>query len=778
MPKIETPQQRTLRIIVLAIGALALIVATVFSPPHQGQLLPLLYLVVFVFLLELLPLKLFNNNFSLIHIILFSAGLLYGSGFAVWGCLFGIAAAVGIQWISSHQATFPSPNNKSYVSEGIFDFGLNSFTLVLTLSLFGIPKGLSSTNLAATQALFLILGAGLFFGILHGVSYLTSSRTIGAIKRIKGNWDTLALTSIEVMPVFFGFISLLFYPLVGAGTIIIQGVAIFALGLLIYYLSAPRKNLERRLQEFSTLEEISRILSSDIELERLLNSIQVQVTNLLNVDNFYVALLDPMDQQIWYPLAVKHGIRQTWQRRPITERLTDKVILEGQPLLIPNNARQKLLKIGFPVGEDAPYAWIGVPLIASGTTIGCLALFSMSPETEFTRDDLNLLSILSGQTSVAIEIALHNALLSSDITIGRDRLTTILNSVNDGLILFDSDGKITLVNEAVSFLSGLQQSEFIGQGISDLPMAVRGAMGYSDDSANELTNKFNESKEHSNEYFTFKMKNRTPELFVERSFIQVHDGADHLIGLIVSLRDVTDEYQLKQTQDLISETLVHDLRSPLSSTISALDVISDAHSAGDPAGILEPSIQIAQRSSKRMLSMVESILEINRMESGIIDLSLSKFDVGALLIESISEFQIISKEYQVEIFFEPGRDLPLVKMDENKIQRVFNNLIDNALKFSPEGEAINIKVETTGQEKIEIHVLDRGPGIPEQYADSIFDRFFQIPDRPSRKRGTGLGLTYCRLIVEAHDGRMLVEQRHDGGSDFIVALPVSTPEEG
>ncbi len=778
MPEIDSPQQRTLRIIVLAIGALALIVATVLSPFHQGQILPLVSLVFFVFLLELLPLKLFNNNYSLIHIILFSAGLLYGSGFAVWGCLIGITAAVGIQWISSHQAAFASPNNKSYFSDGIFDFSLNSFTLVLTLSLFGIPKGLSSTNLAATQALFLILGAGLFFGILHGVSYVTSSRINGAIKRIKGNWDTLALTSIEVMPVFFGFISLLFYPLVGAGTIIIQGVAIFALGLLIFYLSAPRKNLERRLQEFSTLEEISRILSSDLELERLLNSIQVQVTNLLNVDNFYVALLDPMDQQIWYPLAVKHGIRQTWQRRPITERLTDKVILEGQPLLIPNNARQKLSKIGLTVGEDAPYAWIGVPLIASGTTIGCLALFSMSPETEFTRDDLNLLSILSGQTSVAIEIALHNALLSSDITIGRDRLTTILNSVNDGLILFDSDGKITLVNEAVSFLSGLQQSEFIGQGTSDLPMAVRGAMGFSDGGANELANKFNESKEHSNEYFTFKMKNRTPELFVERSFIQVHDGADHLIGLIVSLRDVTDEYQLKQTQDLISETLVHDLRSPLSSTISALDVISDAHAAGDPAGILEPSIQIAQRSSKRMLSMVESILEINRMESGIIDLSLSKFDVEALLIESISEFQIISKEYQVEIFFEPGRDLPLVKMDENKIQRVFNNLIDNALKFSPEGEAINIKVETTGQEKIEIHVLDRGPGIPEQYADSIFDRFFQVPDRSSRKRGTGLGLTYCRLIVEAHDGRMWVEQRHDGGSDFIVALPISTPEEG
>ena len=81
--------------------------------------------------------------------------------------------------------------------------------------------------------------------------------------------------------------------------------------------------------------------------------------------------------------------------------------------MIPSDARNQLSRIGLPVGEDAPYAWIGVPLIASEETIGCLALFSMSPETEFSQDDLNLLSILSGQTSVAIEIALHNALLSS-----------------------------------------------------------------------------------------------------------------------------------------------------------------------------------------------------------------------------------------------------------------------------------------------------------------------------------------------------------------------------
>ncbi|MBK5106543.1 MAG: GAF domain-containing protein [Anaerolineales bacterium] len=622
----------------------------------------------------------------------------------------------------------------------------------------------------------MILGAGIFFGITHGGIFVATSSTSERSKLYLGNWDTLALISIEIMPVFFGFISLLVYPLLGDGTIIILGVVIFALSLLVYYLSAPRKNLERRLQELTALEEISRVLSSDIDLEKLLNSIQVQVTNLLGVDNFYVALLDPIDRQIWYPLAVKHGLRQTWQRRPLTDRLTDRVILEGKSIMIPSDARNQLSRIGLPVGEDAPYAWIGVPLIASEETIGCLALFSMSPETEFSQDDLNLLSILSGQTSVAIEIALHNALLSSDITIGRDRLTTILNSVHDGLILIDSDGKITLVNEAVATISGIPQSEFIGHAFPELPTAIMEAVGFPADDANKSLAQINEENNLFTDKFTFKIKNSSQELFVERSLIQVFDNSGNSSGTIITLRDVTDEYHLKQTQDLISETLVHDLRSPLSSTISALDVISDAQASGDPAGILEPSIQIARRSSKRMLSMVESILEINRMESGKIDLSLSKFDLESLIEESLSEFQIIAKEYQVGIIFEPGEDFPLVKMDENKIQRVISNLIDNALKFSPEGESINIKLESPGQEMIEIHILDQGPGIPVEYADSVFDRFFQVPNHSSRRRGTGLGLTYCRLTVEAHGGRIWVQNRPERGSEFVVSLPAAAAE--
>jgi signal transduction histidine kinase len=176
-----------------------------------------------------------------------------------------------------------------------------------------------------------------------------------------------------------------------------------------------------------------------------------------------------------------------------------------------------------------------------------------------------------------------------------------------------------------------------------------------------------------------------------------------------------------------------------------------------------------------MLAMVESILEINRMESGKLELSLNRIDLPALVNETISELQITATDYQVTVTLEAEAGIPQIVLDKNKIQRVINNLIDNALKFSPDGGQVLVKVVPSDEVNIEIHVLDRGPGIPDEYSQSIFDRFFQIPGHSSRKRGTGLGLTYCKLITEAHHGRIWVKNRTGGGSDFGLSLPISGP---
>jgi signal transduction histidine kinase len=115
----------------------------------------------------------------------------------------------------------------------------------------------------------------------------------------------------------------------------------------------------------------------------------------------------------------------------------------------------------------------------------------------------------------------------------------------------------------------------------------------------------------------------------------------------------------------------------------------------------------------------------------------------------------------------------MIIADQGKTSRVLTNLVDNALKFTPTGEQVSITAELSPDgDMMIVKVIDRGPGVPEAYRDKIFDRFTQIPKQLGRKRGTGLGLTFCRLAVEAHGGRIWVEPRPEGGSIFIFSMPV------
>lgn len=775
MPKTENTSQKFLKFLVLSLTLISLSLGTIFSPPKSDQFIPFLILILFVLVLELFSLDLFNYKYSLLHIVVFSGGILFGSGIASWSCFFGIGIATGLQRLFPNFGSQSSSLNKSNPFTGIFDLGLVLIPLIISLPVFRLAGGISTVDLTSNDYLIWILASGLLFGSLHGFLYYWGVSFLTAKQSNHSRWDFLALISIEILPVFFGFTTLLFFPFLSEGSLIVLGVSTFAITLVIQYLSAPRRNLERRLQELSALEEISKALSADIELQKLLSAIQVQVTNLLNVNNFYVALLDPFDSHIWYPLAVKNGKRQNWPRRSLTDRLTDRVILESKSILISRRAAQQLTKIGLPSGEDAPYAWIGVPLIASEQTIGCLALFSLTSEVEFTEDDLNLLTILSGQTSVAIEIALHNALLSSEFTIGRDRLTTILNSVRDGLLLISSEGRISMVNEAVTQLTGFPQSDFLGQSLDELPPEIIKALGFIDQESVTLFINPQDSVEKNLKKYAYAIEDHPSDMVLERSLILVDEASDRKKGLLILLRDITDEYKLKEAQNLISETLVHDLRSPLSSTISALDVIHDSYIAGDPANIVEPSIQIAQRSSRRLLAMVESILEISRMESGNIELSFSNVNIESLIVDCVTEFSPLAAEYGVSIKFALPAELPRVQMDKQKIHRVLNNLIDNALKFSPANGEVLLDSGLKGGETLEIRVIDSGPGIPVEYRKRIFERFAQIPGRSSRKRGSGLGLTYCRLAIEAHAGQIWVEDNPSGGSVFIINLPILGP---
>jgi signal transduction histidine kinase len=271
-------------------------------------------------------------------------------------------------------------------------------------------------------------------------------------------------------------------------------------------------------------------------------------------------------------------------------------------------------------------------------------------------------------------------------------------------------------------------------------------------------------------------KTHQADQVLERSLTTVWGEGLRPIGWLVVLRDVTEEYQLAQERELLTETLVHDLRSPIGAVLGSLEVISsERFQQGKVAGedMVLRAVDIAQRGAQRVLGLVDSVLDIARWEAGEMELKLSAMKLGELVNEVLAEYQPQAWDYGLDVSSSIPDDLPEISADRDKVNRVLSNLLDNAMKFTPTGGKIHLFANADPGGMLQVYVRDTGPGIPEAYREKIFERFCQVPGQQGRRRGSGLGLTFCRLAVEAHGGKIWVEEAQGWGSVFVFSLPIN-----
>jgi PAS domain S-box-containing protein len=757
-------------------GVLLLIASSLAFRSQRLEWMPILLVALFVAFQIFFSIEIFQSGFILSNGIILGSGLLFGPNVAGWGGLFGVGLGFALRTFlpAYRMPGWPAgPTDRAQVP---FIAGLHLLPVLIVLSLTGLPGFPPGSSLPWPS----LIAASLFFPALHGALFLADVWLRGGLDIRNWRKELSSLAWSELLPVPFILLVVTVAASASPGVktavlLLLGGVPAFAT-ILLGQINSTRSQLERRLEELSTLNRISRSVRASLDLENLLDVIHLQVTRLLDVDNFYVALYDPSDQQIWYPLAVKHGQRRQWPRRPLIDRLTDRVIREGKPILLPHHAQEELARIGSSMSEESPYAWIGVPLIASEQTIGCLALFSLSRDVEFTEEDLNLLTTLSGQTSVAIQFALQNALLLEDVAGGSEQIASVFDSFGEGFVLVEASGRITQVNETIEKVTGLKQKEYLGKQLFELSERGLQSLGLTRLEAEELVLNLAQGQFSPPPRSSRTVEGAGEDRTFERVIAVARGSGGSTIGFVIILRDITVEEQSTQARELVTETLVHDLRSPIGSVLGALDVMEEAIQAGEPAEISFASISIARRSAQKMLRMVESLLEVARLQSGKLDLTFTSVGLGSLVAQTLSEFHDQSQGYQVQLVNAVPRELPEVPLDRDKITRVLTNLVDNALKFTPSGGTVRISAELTDADWMLVQVSDTGPGIPEEYREKVFERFGQVPGQVGRKRGSGLGLTFCRLAIQAHGGQIWVESGPEGGSVFSFTLPCNQPD--
>jgi two-component system, sensor histidine kinase and response regulator len=249
-----------------------------------------------------------------------------------------------------------------------------------------------------------------------------------------------------------------------------------------------------------------------------------------------------------------------------------------------------------------------------------------------------------------------------------------------------------------------------------------------------------------------------------RSLLKLKAATDALEDSLRKLRE------LEKVRDDLMKMIVHDLKTPLTSVLATLEMLSDGD-FGQVSTSQKVAIGDVEAKSEDLLALINDILEVARIEEANITLALSPMAPGALLAELVHEWGHRFQQEQTTVSVSVADDAPIFNGDKGLIKRVFSNLIQNAVTHSSKAVHLEFSARRAGHGVL-FTVTDNGPGIPPEYHEIIFRKFGQVEvPRTPRTRSSGLGLTFCKLVVERHHGRIWVKSAEGKGSSFYIELP-------
>jgi len=1266
MKAIQQERRTYFRVLIITTGAMILALSAMSGGIQVAQFWPMVGAIVLVAFLVNFPLNIFLSELTPIFMITLGAALILGVPTAVWVTAIGAFIGLGLQNVFQvNSIKLKSHGYEWWIDLG-FEIGFNLSAITIAFAFFGYLE-FPIITLPSDRVWIAALTPSLAFALLHSFFFWLDKYLLWGIKVMSNFGDILLLVVIELLPIPLVLVGLEAYSFIGTRLVLILAFVPVIIAVLLYGVTVTRADMQKRVLELSSLSNVSQALRASLDLDNLLPIIQEQVMRVIQVNNFYVALLDDQRQRIWYPLAVKNGERQNWPPRPIAERLTDRVIKENDAIIFTPQIQSGPNPVGVPKGELMPKSWLGVPLITTHRTIGCLAVFEIFAEVEFSDFDVDLLVTLSNQVSIAIEnallyeqsqyratqleslnrltsqitasleleevvaqvtqavsqvseggksaiylynpgddviklahahnlsagftlankefsigqgrrtrclrtgdvvlnsdvsnstlpeelllafrldgiqafadfplitpegqigfltafynaihdfpaeevkllqtfaaqaalavanaqlhattdaqltrrvhqlaileavgreisaathsdrlfqlvldfvieftgvslgaiilfdpesnlahikakhgydlpdemaiekgitikalregqiqnigdvrldedyldvvngktlsqlsvpishednilgiitleseqlnafskheqslveqlanqaavalenanlfretqrhlreqstlsqvaarfvgardastalddlgqaliavvmpsqlgiyiwdellrvyvkqsvgiggkgerlpktvaeqeahalpfginrsddltrdsgsqvlsavqddslqtlyfdmrtargmlgfviiecdceneidlslfklldtivsqgtIAVQNALLFSETAQRREELTALINSVTESILMIDRDGLISLSNQPLDNLSGLSRVHLLGTKLGDLSEHALNRLGFAPQEITSFLEQLPIEKESS--YYpkeVYQVPEFTPETTMERTAYPVSGLAEHARGWMIIWRDVSEEQKVNREREAIADALIHDLRSPMSAVLGALDLLDDVIPQEQQGELVDRSLKVARRGAKRVMRLIMSLLDVARMQSGRIELNKSTVNLKELVPELLMDIEVISDEYNIQVESEFPDKLSDIIVDEDKISRVITNLLDNAVKFSEENSTVRVLVSQDNG-FVTVQVWDHGPGISDENRAIIFERFSQISGQFGRWKGAGLGLAFCRLAVEAHGGRIWVEDPPKGkGSIFAFTVPV------
>jgi signal transduction histidine kinase len=532
-----------------------------------------------------------------------------------------------------------------------------------------------------------------------------------------------------------------------------------------------RALVDVRVLQREYLLAISRAMTAELDLSDLLRLILQSAVELVSGKAGIIALADP-NQGGKLRIAAVYGIPPHLIEHfaPLLQEVAQQE--GGESDLLP----EVMVKLR-QASKDADLGFsqvLRLPMSAGGSIVGMIYIFQAG-NYYFVPDAASLLRGFAEQAAIAVT----NARLYEQINKDKQRLDAILEYSADGVMILDPSLRITVFNQALSNMIGCPAKEAIGhfhdeviqwqslKTASDLDDALQN--GWPLPGATHLYVE-GDAKCHQSGC----LKGRDT-ISLGITYAPMLDDEGHMTDIIANVRDLTRYREEEELQKTFISVISHELKTPVSIIKGYAGTLrrDDAHWSPE---IVDESLGVIEEESDNLTELIDSLLEVSRLQAGTFRLEISD-DVflPKIAADVARKLGNQTEKHKIAVYFDT--DFPTIIGDERRLTQVLNNLVSNAIKYSPEGGDILIKGEVH-PDYVTVAVRDQGIGVPVHEKERIFQKFARLDNALSRKtEGTGLGLFLSKAIVEAHNGRIWYQNNSEikpgaPGTTFTFSLPI------
>ena len=492
------------------------------------------------------------------------------------------------------------------------------------------------------------------------------------------------------------------------------------------------------------------LLATELDPAAVLEEVVRQAPTLLDADLAVVRLLEG-DELV--AAAVTGEASATLEDRvPSTARLAGDAVQSRAPVAVFDARDDQRLLQADPVLAAGHAGYLGVPLVGpEGTVYGVLSVYTKDPR-QWREEEIEALAAFAGNTSAA----LSSAELYQSVALEKERSVAILSNIADGIVAVDREGKVVLWNAAAERMTGVPAEEALGR----TPTEV-------------LQRELESGAEAPMGERLVSIRRGGDEIWLSLTEAVMRDPAGAVAGRIFAFRDISAERVVEQMKSEFVSNVSRELRSPLTSiygfaeTLLRDDVLFGEEERATFLGYIAAE-------AGRLTAIVDRLLAVARLDSGDLQVQVAPTDIRGIVSEVVAAAkQSLARDGHEFVLDLPAEPLS-VEADREKLRQIVTDLVENAVKYSPQGGTITVAARLR-DDAVEVSVDDEGIGIPESEQGRIFAKFYRADTtgRDLASGGTGLGLFIAKELLAAMRGRIWVRSREGQGSSFVFTLPLS-----